>query len=92
MSAIIESREVAIWRRVIRPEAPGWSRAGAEAILHLDFQEDDHDRMLELLERAKDGVLSPDEAAELENYRHVSTTLELMQSRARLSLKTLPAD
>ena len=92
MSAIIESREVAIWRRVIRPESAGWSRAGAEAILHLDFQEDDHERMLELLEKAKDGALSPDEAAELENYRHVGTTLELMQSRARLSLKTLPAD
>lgn len=91
MSAVIESREVAIWRRVIRPETAGWSRAGAEAILHLDFPEDDHERMLELLERAKEGVLPPDEAAELENYRHVGTTLELMQSRARLSLKTLPA-
>ena len=91
MSAIIESGETAIWRRVIRPETAGWTRAGAEAILHLDFQEDDHERMLELLERAKAGELSSDEAAELENYRHVGTTLELMQSRARLSMKSLPA-
>ena len=92
MSATIESGEVAIWRRVIRPETAGWSRAGAEAILQLDFQEEDDARMHELLERAKEGDLSPEEAAELENYRHVGTTLELMQSRARLSLKTLPAD
>lgn len=43
--------------------------------------------MAELLERAKEGALTEDEAAELENYRHVGTTLELMQSRARLCLK-----
>jgi hypothetical protein len=92
MSAIVESREVAIWRRVIRPDAVGWTRDGAESILQLDFQKDDHERMVELLERGKNGELSPEEAEELENYRHVGTTLELMQSRARLSLKALPAD
>ena len=92
MSKTAESREVAIWRRVIRPETAGWTRAGAEAILHLDFQEGDHERMLELLERAKGGELSEDEAGELENYRQVGTTLELMQSRARLCLKSLPAN
>ena len=92
MSATTESREVAIWRRVIRPETAGWTRAGAEAILRLDFQEGDHERMLELLERAKGGGLSEDEAGELDNYRHVGTTLELMQSRARLCLKALPAN
>ena len=87
MSTSIASRELAIWRRVIRPETAGWKPAGAEAILHLDFQADDHERMAELLERAKEGALTEDEAAELENYRHVGTTLELMQSRARLCLK-----
>lgn len=92
MSTVAESREVAIWRRVIQPETAGWTRAGAEAILHLDFQQGDHERMLELLERAKDGALSEDEAEELENYRHVGTTLELLQSRARLCMKTLPAN
>ena len=88
---MIESAETAIWRRVIRPETAGWSRAGAEAILHLDFEEADHERMLDLLERAKTEELSSDEAGELRNYRHVGTTLELMQSRARLSMKSLPA-
>jgi hypothetical protein len=48
--------------------------------------------MVELLERSKAGELSDDEARELENYRHVGTTLELMQSRARLSLKALPTN
>ena len=58
MSTITESREeIAIWRRVIRPETTGWTRAGAEAILHLGFQEVDHERMPELLERAKGGEL-----------------------------------
>ncbi|HEV7406038.1 MAG TPA: hypothetical protein VGO11_24040 [Chthoniobacteraceae bacterium] len=92
MSTTTDSRETAIWRRVIRPETAGWTRAGAEAILQLDFQEGDQERMVELLERAKGGELSEDEARELENYRHVGTTLELMQSRARLSLKSLPTN
>lgn len=91
MSAAIDSGETAIWRRVIRPEAAGWTRAGAEAILHLDFEAADRERMAALLERAKDGDISPDDAGELESYRHVGTTLELMQSRARLSLKSLQA-
>jgi hypothetical protein len=92
MSTTAESGEMAIWRRVIRPETAGWTRAGAEAILHLNFQEGDHERMLELLERAKSGRLSDEEAGELENYRNVGTTLELMQSRARLCLKSPPAE
>lgn len=92
MSTTTESPELAIWRRVIRPDTAGWTPAGAEAILHLDFQEGDHERMAELLERAKGGALSDDEAAELENYRHVGTTLELMQSRARLCLKSPPSN
>lgn len=92
MSTTAEAMELAIWRRVIRPETAGWTRAGAEAVLHLDFQQGDQERMLELLERAKRGDLSRDEAGELENYRHVGTTLELMQSRARLSLKSLPTN
>ncbi len=47
--------------------------------------------MAELLGRAKDGAMSDDETAELENYRHVGTTLELLQSRARLCLKSHPS-
>ena len=86
MSNTIESRQAAIWQRVIRPEMAGWTRAGAEAILDLDFQDGDRARMVELLERAKSGLLSENEATELENYRNVGTTLELLQSRARLSL------
>lgn len=91
MSTTAESREIAIWRRVIRPETTGWTHAGAEAILQLGFQEVDRERMIDLLERAKAGELPDDEADELEKYRHVGTTLELMQSRARLCLKSQPA-
>jgi hypothetical protein len=47
--------------------------------------------MLELLARNGTGELSPEESEELENFRNVGTTLELLQSRARLSLKVLAA-
>lgn len=44
-------------------------------------------RMNELAGKARQGALSEPEEVELENYRHVSHLLALMQSKARLSLK-----
>jgi uncharacterized protein YnzC (UPF0291/DUF896 family) len=44
------------------------------------------ERMIYLLEKAKTGELSTEEAETLEHYRHVGKLLELMKSRARPSL------
>jgi hypothetical protein len=41
--------------------------------------------------KARAGSLSGGEAAELENYHHAGRLLELLQSKARLSLKRLVA-
>jgi len=90
MNATLESSEAAILDRVFRADAGGWTRAAAEAILSVGFDENDRGRMAELLEKAKAGELSTEEATALENYRHVGCLLELMKSKARRSLGTAP--
>ena len=87
MSAVLESNEADILGRVIKPGSRGWSKAAARAILGLGFDEADRRRMSALLERAKDDELSSSESAQLEQYRRVGRVLEMMKSRARLTLQ-----
>ncbi len=91
MEIAIESSEAAILDRVIRPEAAGWPRSAAEAILRVDFAPKDQKRMSLLLKKANAGDLSPLEAEEAEHYRHVGRLLELLKSRARRSLQAKAA-
>jgi hypothetical protein len=88
MSAVLESSEAAILDRVFRSDLGDWPKAAAEVILDIGFGETDRERMIGLLEKAKEGMLSNQEAETLENYRHVGRLLELMKSRARRSLQT----
>jgi hypothetical protein len=88
MEATLEHSEAAILSRIIRPEAGGWPRAAAEAILGIHFDPQDQQRMIFLLEKAKAGALSEPEAEEIENYRHIGRLLEIIKSRARNSLRT----
>jgi hypothetical protein len=92
MSTATDTGEAAILSRVFRPEAGGWPREAAEAILGLGFNAADCARMTQLLERAKSGDLSVEEAEELEHYHHVGRLLELMKSRARRSLQLTAPD
>lgn len=87
MNTALEFSEAAILGRVFRPDSADWSPTAAEAILKLEFTESDHEHMADLLDAAKSGELSGEAAATLEHYRHVSKMLELMKSRARLSLR-----
>lgn len=84
----IENSQAAILDRVIQPDSAGWPRAVAEAILGMGFDETDRERITSLLEKAKEGELSKEEAEALENYLHVGKLLELLKSRARRSLQT----
>jgi hypothetical protein len=88
MSSTLEGSEAAILNRIFRPDAGGWPRAAAETILGLGFNRSDRARMTRLLQKAKAGDISPEQAEVLENYRHVGRLLELMKSRARRSLRT----
>ena len=90
MKAMLESSEAAIFDRAFRPDVGGWQRAAAEAILGVGFDQSDRERMVALLDKAGAGELLPEVASALENYRHVGRLLELMKSKARRSLGTVP--
>ena len=90
MNPALEKSEAAILNRVFRPNAADWPRAVADAILNIGFDPSDLKRMTQLMERAKTGDLSREQAEELEHYRHIGRLLELMKSRARRSLQKAP--
>ncbi len=64
---------------------------GRDDLLHdplkLDFDPTDRDRMHELAARGQEGSLSKAEEEELDSYRRIGYFVDLMRSKARLSLK-----
>lgn len=79
--------ETAILSRLIRPERDDLPPEAARSILKLAFDGEDRERMHDLAVRAQGGPLAEVEQAELDSYRRVGRLLELMHSKARLSLK-----
>ena len=73
--------------RVIRPEQDDLSPEAARSILKLAFEQTDLDRMHELAVRGQEGGLSKEEQEEIAEYRQVGLFLDLLKSKARLSLK-----
>jgi hypothetical protein len=81
------SSEVAILSRVLRPKAGTLSVAAARAWLQLDFTEEDRTKMRSLVRKAQLGALTKREEQELDGYRRAGRVIDLMHSKARLSLK-----
>ena len=84
---IAENSASAIWQRTIEPKKSNLAPAAARALLQLNFSQADLERADDLAAKARSGKLSADEERELEEYRTVGTALELLKSKARLSLK-----
>jgi hypothetical protein len=80
--------EVSILNRILRPNAPTFSPEAAQDILALDFDEADKDRMRQLSAKARAGTLTAEEDAEAGRYELVGHLLNIMQSKARRSLKS----
>jgi hypothetical protein len=87
----IQTSEVAILSRVLKPDQPSLSTAAAKAILALEFDAVDKDRMHELSAKAQEGTLTHREQAELNNLERVGHMIGLMQSKARHSIKARQA-
>jgi hypothetical protein len=83
----VPSSEVAILSRVLRPRVGSLSAAAARAWLKLDFSEEDRQRMHALVQKSREGRLTPEDEEALDNYRRAGRVLDLMHSKARLSLK-----
>jgi len=78
----------AILERLIAPKRGNFSEGVARAILEWDFAGEDRERVAVLSAKAQEGVLTPDEREELEEYVRVGNLLALLQSKARRSLDT----
>ena len=80
--------ESAIFERIVLPSEPGLSEQAAQSILAMQFGPEDRERMQVLADKAKEGSLTPDEEKEIENYERVGHYLAILQSKARIALKS----
>ena len=87
VSSLVASQEGAILGRILRPERGDLPRETAEWLLAVDFDPDDRERIAVLYERAREGMLTPEEDAELEDYGDVGRLLEMLKAKARASLR-----
>ena len=79
--------DVAILSRVLEPDKPTLSPQAARAILALDFAPADKECMRQLTAKARAGTLTPREEVAIDNYERVGHVINIMQSKARRSLK-----
>ena len=77
----------AILNRLIERDHDDLRPETAQYLLGLDFSKKDHTRVAKLSGKASEGILTPDEREELDEYLRVADLLALLQSKARLSLK-----
>ena len=84
----IATADAAILARVLGPDRDTLSPEAAQALLQLRFDRGDLERLHELTTRNQDDALNLAERAELESYLRVSSFLDLLQARARLTLKS----
>lgn len=78
--------EAAIWARVIHPKGE-LTLPVARAILQLEFSEDDQERIHELSQKAQEGLLTPEEQFEIDNFERVGNMLAILKSQSRKLLK-----
>lgn len=90
MSTALEKNETAILSRALDSKNVEFSHEAAQSILAIELSSADQSELKRLSELAREGVLSPNEEAELENYRHAGRVLELFKSKARIALKQSP--
>ena len=76
-----------ILTRTIQPAEGNLPVEAARSILSFHLSPRDWDRVNELAAKARAGTLTTEERAELDEYERITCLLELMQSKARLSLK-----
>jgi hypothetical protein len=79
--------EAAILRRIVEHDQPTFNADVARAILTLDFNQADKDQMRQLSAKAREGTLTAEEQAAINNYERVGHFLNILQLKARRSLK-----
>lgn len=87
MSTIETQHEMTILTRVIAPSDGSLNDEVATSLLALRFPESDVERMNELAEKNRQNEVSDEEREEMESYSRVGNLLNLLQSKARQSLR-----
>ena len=87
MSSTVPSHEAEILARTIRPASADLSEDAARSLLAWKLTDSDRDRVNQLVAKSRQDTLTEEERSELEEYERVASLLEVVQSKARLSLK-----
>jgi hypothetical protein len=72
---------------IVDANAPGLSAEAARSLLALRFGKEAAKRIRGLLRKNNRGTITADEQLTLENYLRVGQLLDLLQAKARLSLR-----
>ena len=86
MSINLQGGEMVILNRLFRPRKDLLPVAAARAILKIEFEESDQQRMRELSSKARLGTLTSEEKQEIDSYEVVGHLLGLLHSKARQAL------
>src|SRR5665213_1037522 len=84
---LTQNTEAAILARVIEADETEITPDVARYLLSMQLPDADRDRVDELSARARVGLLTDAEVAEIDSYLHIGSLLGVMQSRARRLLK-----
>ena len=87
MSTTAPSHEAEILARTIRPGNADLSEDAGASLLGWKLTDSDRDRVNYLAAKCRQDTLTEEERSELDEYERVASLLELVQSKARLSLK-----
>ena len=87
MSTTSQINELDILKDVIAADESGFSPELARAILTWKFSHRTVSRMNELADLNRDGTISDSELEELQKYLRVGGLVNLLQAKARLSLR-----
>src|ERR1700722_13931420 len=88
MSNTSEITEAEILEKVVVADQPGLSPDVARLILDLHFNSDADERIRSLLKEKNAGKITETESAELDKYLRVGQFIDLLQAKARLSLRS----
>ena len=87
MSTVSTTSELDILADAISPDLGDMSAEVARSILSWKFSDRAISQMRSLLDRNNKGELTPSEHEELEQYRRIGMLIDLVQAKARISLK-----
>jgi hypothetical protein len=87
MEIFLDKSESAILARALSPEEGNLSPELAEHVLTIGLTEADKQIAKELVDLAKSGSLTAEQATDLENYRRAGRIFELLKSKARIALR-----